>query len=154
MNEKIHLLFTVCEEGPKNSLKIYFLAKILSSVPDITEFNKIIERKISQETILLPIGCPNSRRIKEKSEELIEEAVPNGEVSASFDVNNSSLKNKQTKVIVFGLKKAVDRLKTELLNIIVRYTLITFKLNSLDAYQVMINFLSRSCHLKFFFIFI
>ncbi|CAF3999400.1 unnamed protein product, partial [Adineta steineri] len=142
MDEKIHHLFTVCQEDPKYSLKIYYFSEDLSSVPNIKELIKIIPDKIVQETILFPYRSVHSRRVKHESEELIAGATAKGDISVSFTNDNSNLKMMQIKIIIFGYYKVVNQLKKDLLLMIARYDVTTFKFSSLDTYQV--EFLLRN----------
>jgi hypothetical protein len=136
IDERTQKLFTVCQEDPKHSLTIYYFSHDLSSAPDGEELIKIIENKIAQETILLPFRCEYSRQIKKESKKLIAQATMNGDISVSFTYTNSNLKTIQTKVVVFGYYKTVNRLEKELSAVIAKYNLTIFKFTLLNTYQV------------------
>jgi hypothetical protein len=67
----------------------------------------------------------------------VKKIAANKKVSISIvTTTNPSLKTAQKKIVLFGYYKIVNQSKDELLNTIERHQLITFKLNSLDAFQV------------------
>ncbi|UJR16812.1 hypothetical protein I4U23_003711 [Adineta vaga] len=142
IDEKVQHLFTVCEEDPEYSLKIYYLSRQLSDVPHVKDLNKIIENKIIQETISLPIPSKYSRRNRNEFEELIDEATEKGDITASFDHNYSKLKQVDRKVILFGYYKTVNQLKEQLLKVAAKCNGTMFKLTLLDKYQT--EFLYRN----------
>ncbi|CAF4287034.1 unnamed protein product [Rotaria socialis] len=143
INETSLNLFVVCEEDAQHSLRIHYVAKDLMNVPDSEELNKIIELKISQEVVEVLCSQEQSKTIMKESKTMIAKAEKKGNVSVFIDSIYSGSRRKSYNIILFGYHKLVNRLKNEFLNMIDRRSVVIFKLNLLDEFQI--EFLLREC---------
>ncbi len=136
INEKVHQVFTVCEDDAENSLRIYYLAKEPFSACHSEEIDTIIPNKILQETILLPLGYEQSNILKNELEKISDGITTKEDVSISFVNVQSESKRMQKIIVLFGYYRTINRLKQEVLKIIEKYQLLIFKFKSLHAFQV------------------
>ncbi len=95
MNEKINQVFTVWENDGESSLKIYYLANEPFSVRFSEEIDKIIQNKILQETILLPLRYEQSGQLKNELKRLTKEVATKENISVSFVFVESQSKRMQ-----------------------------------------------------------
>ena len=126
LDERIQYLFTVCQDKPKRSLKIYYFPRELSGVADVGALIRMIETEIVQETIALPFEFG---RLQHNGRQL-------EDVSIFVDRDHSNREAVQKSVTLFGSYEAVDRSKKDLSAVIARCEMTTFPLTSLDTAQV------------------
>lgn len=136
MDEKVHQVFTVCDDDAENSLKIYYLSRELFNKCHTEEIDRIIQNKLLQEAILLPLGYEQSNVLKNELGKIEDGITTKEDVSISFVNVRSESKRIQKEIVLFGYYRTINRLKQEVLKIIEKYQLLIFKFKSLHAFQV------------------
>lgn len=140
MDEKVHSVFTVCDDENGSSLRIHYLASELFSVCHGEEIDAIVPKKLLQETIALPLEYEQSNALRDELNKLADEKRRKGDVSVTIVNDQSRRKRKRREVVLFGYYRTVVRLKQEFLKMMEKYRLFTFQLQSFSPLQVSCQF--------------
>ncbi|CAF4593643.1 unnamed protein product [Rotaria socialis] len=133
VNKKINDIITIFELD-RDKLHMHYFPKQTSNTTDTDPLMNFIENEILQEIIPLPLPHERSLQLDNELKQITSQEMKNDEILITR--NGISRHANQKDIVLFGYDRKVIEIQKQILTVIEKYILITYKLNSIGQFQI------------------
>lgn len=135
VNKKVRDMVTVFELE-KDKLYMHYFPKKSCTNADPEILINLIENEIIQQAMPQPLPHEQCTQLDNELEKFTSPETEDDEVFVAY--GSRSFHSRNQDVVIFGYEKKVNEIKKQMLNIIEKNIVVTYKLDSIDRYQVML----------------